>query len=329
MSTLDNSQVERAICYGYSYLETQEGSEFSQLRHGPSDTFHWVGAYIARCVPLSGQSVIAVKHFQLLPLPGVIAFSKNAPPDADSTANGTLAVFEVIGLLRQSLVPVVVCYLLSHQSNNGGFSTYTYEEVNGIYPGISRGGASGWTSPQMDVTALVLRALSRIIREGYMAEELTIPCRKAYQFLLENLETGMVNAYWWSTDLYLLHHLSELCFEWPEHTADLYIQLQRTLEKNPISWINRYGQECPFSSALGLMTLLRMQDASHQVGEVLDWLLKHQCDDGSWRAPPILRVPRPNVLSPSEYDRHVPEDRGLLTTATVIQAIRLYLDLKS
>lgn len=318
---MDISRANEAIRCGYSYLNTQDWREFNQLRHGPSDALHWAGAYIARCMPSLGQSVIAAGHFQSLPLPGVVSFSENAPPDADSTANSTLAVFEATGLQRQSLVPVAACYLLSHQGENGGFSTYTHEEVRWIYPGISPADAIGWTSPQMDVTALVLRTLGRIIMEGYMSEELVTPCRRAYQFLLDNLETGVANAYWWSTDLYLLYHLSELCSEWPEHTADLRAQIQRILEEIPARFSNRYGQECPFSGALGLMTLLRMQGADRQAEESVSCLLECQCDDGSWRAPPILRIPRPNVLLPSEQDRHVPEDKGLLTTATVTQAL--------
>jgi len=342
------SITERAAEKGEKYLLGEEWSEFSTLRHGPSTATDWVGGFIRRCLP---------------DLPGVPTevfsrFSASSSTDLDSEANWAKALGRPIkGWLS---------HLYRGNNTECSVATFNRAEIEAMYPGSS--GKWGWRGGHFEVSALALLSpwdinagaelqdewwLSTEHRHDHMSFEDYVAkvlrkCRSGVAIWLhEWLNYGFDISYWWSTDAYGWHLCADLelvgeleigregflCYE----RLNLHDRILERLEDSDPPMFNRYGEVCPFTMALNLMTLLRTEPGHSSIPYLAELLLGMQENNGSWLSPAILRIPEPNLVAHRDVEelkssstarcRRVAEDKGLLTTATVLQALKRYAQL--
>lgn len=338
------SRVLRAIELAIGYILGTEWSEFSSLRHGPSTAVDWIGGYIRRCLPdLHGFAGEAHNRF-----------SANSGTDLDSEANWAKALGRPIkNWLSHLRRDHFVCSL----------ATYNEAEIKAMYPESDR--EWGWRSGHFEVSALALQSPwdanagielreewwhstenrhDHLPFEDYVAKVMR-KCRSGVTLWLHQwLDYGFDVSYWWSTDAYGWHLCADLELVgeldirretfFSQEGLNFHDRILRRLDASDPPIFNRYGEVCPFTIALNLMSRLKVEPSHSSISYLAELLLGMQEDDGSWKAPAILRIPERHLVDwrnvkelkgPSTARcRRVPEDRGLLTTATVTQALRRY-----
>ncbi|MCG8669757.1 MAG: hypothetical protein MI867_10130, partial [Pseudomonadales bacterium] len=116
-------------------------------------------------------------------------YNKHTGADADSTAN-------VILFLKSLEVTVPAAdqeFLLAHQQQDGGFSTYLDNQ--------------GWSCSHPDVTPMVFMALSGAFQK--------LCADNVKRYLTDNCEKGCLwSAYWWRNCFYSCFHNSRLMMEY-------------------------------------------------------------------------------------------------------------------
>lgn len=309
--------IEAAVSMAYAYLIGTEWVEFSTLRHGPSTAVDWIGGYIRRCLPdLPGMPIKVFNRF-----------SAKSSNDLDSEANWALALGRPLLGWFHNLNNLPQNWHEEHQ----GLSTYSPRDIQSMYQ-LPEEGACGWLSTHFEVTALALQCkwkASPELHDKYILwehdDEENFPERdrefidvlynSANNWILDALRDGSDTSYWWSTDSYGWSLATQ------DHWAKLLV-VERLQDADPLR--NRYGEICPFTMALSLMTWLDVIPDHEIILPLAERLLEMQQSDGSWRAPAILRIPEPHVIRPTPDCRRALEDKGLLTTATAAQALKRY-----
>ncbi|MFH1711643.1 MAG: hypothetical protein ABH846_00195 [Patescibacteria group bacterium] len=295
--------IEAAVSLAYTYLLGTKWVEFSAMRHGPSTAADWVGGFIRRCLP---------------DLPGFdgqinFRFSAKSSTDFDSEINWA----KFTGEPTRGWYHHLDCHGYGHPNFSlVGLATFNYDEVKAMYP-LPEKDTHGWIKSQFEVTALALQC------DWWKPPgigSLNWYTNGAYSYLAECFKTRTDTSYWWSTNAYGWHQVAELDLE--QH-FDLKCWLYERLQaSDPLS--NRYGEICPFTMALSLMTALKVEPNHPSIQSLAELLLETQQADGSWRSPAILRIPKPNVVKPTLGCRRAAEDKGLLTTATITQALKRF-----
>jgi squalene cyclase len=213
---------------------------------------------------------------------------------------------------------------------DGGFRTYASPVSVGHYMGLD-GSVSfeGWQTSQLCVTGVATRALIDAgTSEGVAG---------ALNFIKgSQMEEGYWNPYWWNDALYSTFNcmwalkavdggdeaLGKAC-DWIAET-----QLADG------GWNDGTTDEgVAFSTALalkGLMLGSRSMD-SDRVRRGVEWLLKHQLEDGNWSPYYLLRIPYPAMKAPWRYHAWVRDGKAigavikdhnsLFTTATTYSAL--------
>jgi hypothetical protein len=218
-------------------------------------------------------------------------YNDMAGEDADSTAWAILA-------LRRHGRPVPVDALRTIErccAPDGMVATY--------HAGSSLG--AGWTSPAPDVSAVALQALGtppHLVLAGLLARWIQ--------------PDGLLPAYWWASPL----HTLAAVLDWTSG-AGLPVDVQTAAGKR----LGQWTAESDFESSLLLRCLchLRMDGARQTARD----LLAHQWLDGSWSGSAVLRLTRPDVLTPWETIDAGPlfaDQERIFTTATAVSALALH-----
>lgn len=323
--------IETAVSMAYAYLLGTEWVEFSTLRHGPSTAVDWIGGFIRRCLPdLPGFTGEAYNRF-----------SAKSSDDLDSEANWAVALSRPLAGWRSHLAG-------KDPNEIFGLSTYNLGEVHDMYP-LTAKDARGWIQSHFEITATALQCnwgksnelytewedhgqfrwggwfgMDKIVIdfETFLAESSATNRNRVLKYLEASFVDNNDTCYWWSTDAYGWHQVAEL--DLGQH-FNLKCWLYKRLQVNdPLS--NRYGEICPFTMALNLMTALKVEPGHQSIQSLAELLLEMQQADGSWRSPAILRIPKPDVVKPTLECRRAAEDKGLLSTATVTQALKRLID---
>ena len=220
-------------------------------------------------------------------------YSELTGPDADSTALALL-------FLRAQGRPVTSDRSLhAYQQADGGFSTYTRDASYG-----------GWVQSQPDVTATALLALlptAFVLTEG-------LPAALRYVQRQQRAD-GLWNSYWWTSCLYATQAM----------LACLSAAGERLDSARLTASLCRVPARTPFESALLLMCLTQLGNASHHVAAAHARLLQAgQLPDGSWPSQSMLRLTSREISEPwllAEPGLLFRDEKRLFTTATVLAAL--------
>lgn len=223
-------------------------------------------------------------------------YDEEVGPDADSTA------LAILFLSSQRARVAARSYerLRTFQRDDGGFSTYTYEQNFGA-----------WVASHPDVTAMAIPALLT----HYEISEACVTRAIEYA-IAQGTPEGLWNSYWWNTPLYAteanLRWLIQTGRPFPAATAG-----QTLVRMRPAN---------AFERALLVLSLLHIGcalDAMPMV-EAIRTLLGAQLSGGSWPSEPILRLPARDCYQPwaaSESAPRFADQHRIFTSATVIAAL--------
>lgn len=257
-------------------------------------------------------------------------------PDADTTSFAIRAVLENQGQCDQSSARA---FLLKHQDRvNGGFMTYSApNDLRDLYKKFGRevGSFAGWCSSHVEVTASTLESLS--ILEAVELE----PIESALTFLENSRDLDGLWRGYWATDAYYPTYRSVVALGRFRPASDPHFAhaAKGLTGKQHTDGAWRPAASvlgCPFRTALAAETLLMVGGNVDAAIAATQWLVDRQQEDGRWATrTPFLRIPPPNVLSPDQYQgwgsngggrgaKYV-DDRGILTTATVLSYLARYL----
>lgn len=265
-------------------------------------------------------------------------FSSSVPPDCDSTLHA-LHALRTLDAGPQDL-SASVRFVLAHQTEDGGFSTYkdglSLIKYRGEGKGISY---DGWTQSHVCVTAVALETLPfypELVSQQVLEQ--------ATDFLLKNQSPeGYWESYWWRSKYFA--------------TSRIIIELHKADKREVVAgvssaltwlidsfnrrgfWPDSYDQTvgCPLSTALCINTLSTVRVREDLIQKAVSWLLGRQSADGSWQGLPSLQIPPPNVHNPADFDGWRLGGRGVgsccvdekrtYTTATVVGALHRSLGL--
>jgi squalene cyclase len=295
------------------------------------ESTYWVSGYTghALCQGADSLRLIRMTAQRLIDHQGGDGgwgYGPGVPSDADSTSWCLLFLSE-LGLSDK--VERGVHFLLDHQNTDGGFRTYASPASVGRYMGLDDNiSFDGWQTSQLCVTGVATKALIEAGTSDGVADALNFI--KASQ-----MEEGYWTPYWWNEVLYPTFNcmwalktcngdkVSEKACDWIAET-----QLADG------GWNDGTTDEgVAFSTALALRSLMleaRSRDAEW-VRRGIEWLLKHQLEDGSWPPYYLLRIPYPAMREPWRYHGWVrggkaigaviKDHNRLFTTATAYMAL--------
>jgi hypothetical protein len=182
-----NTSILRGKDYLHSVIEFGLCPEFHQLAHGPSLawTSACVGSTLAEFRETPDSLVEAIIALQNVD--GGWSYNQMVPSDADTTLR-VIQLFEKVGLDDKRILLIAEKFVLAHQKEDGGFSTYTSRALGQM----KYQSAAGWTSSHPCVTALAINhLLDSEARE------------KAQAFMDKHLDHIGPKSYWWRTPRYV------------------------------------------------------------------------------------------------------------------------------
>lgn len=300
-------QREIAVCLqrGVDFLLSQQHDDGFwqdfQLPVGPSTT--WVTALIAYQLTQLCQgdatdaAVRATDWLQQAGADGRWGYNEKVEADADSTA-WVLRLFHVLNIPAF----VDVDFLLAHQRNDGGFSTYLAED--------------GWGASHACVTAAVLLALRPTGRDDVIDN--------AHRWLsAARRDNDVWSGYWWSGPFYPTLLAVQALGE--SRQSEEYQQLLSTL---PGLSVIRSTFELACALSLAIIT----GEDVRLIQLLAERLCRLQRDDGGWPASACLRV-TPHWLSSTEYLRPAElgnvyaDNAGLISSVFACSALSLVVSL--
>jgi Squalene-hopene cyclase C-terminal domain len=225
--------------------------------------------------------------------PGGWGFNRVVGPDADTTSCAIL----FLASFGQPAPEEAYRFLVGYHNPDGGFSTY-----------LPEGQTNSWTVSHPDVTPMALLALLTQPAPNCCAIERGL----AYVLRQQNAE-GWWNSFWWDSPLYATE--ASLSFLHTQSTAPP--APCRLDESQPAN---------PFEKALLLSSMLYCDSIGLEAAiyDLTGQLIAEQQPDGSWKAPPILRITRRDCFEPWASGSPGPlfaDPRRLFTTATVLHAL--------
>ncbi len=182
-----NTSILRGKDYLHSIIEFGLCPEFHQLAHGPSLawTSACVGSTLAEFKETPDALVEAIITLQNLD--GGWSYNQMVPSDADTTLR-VIQLFEKVGLDDKRILLRAERFVLAHQKEDGGFSTYTPKALSSM----KYQSGTGWTSSHPCVTALAINhLLDAEARE------------RAQAFMNMHIDRIGPKSYWWRTPRYV------------------------------------------------------------------------------------------------------------------------------
>jgi squalene cyclase len=331
--------IDRALNYlvNMSLPEGSGWSDFPTNRSGESTS--WVTAHVLWQVGSLLPSRISGASLQALlrqrQEPAAWGFSEAVPADCDSTLNA-LGAMTTLGA-KDERISRSIEFVLAHQTTSGGFSTYKDGLSLVRYRGTGdESNYEGWTQPHVCVTAVALEVLSRFPR--------FVPRRvldSAICFLLDSQATeGYWESYWWRSKYFSTARITK-------YLTSLHNTRARAARERASDWLLRtasaggnwdngydVGLPCPLSTSKCVEALVVTGADGKLALDGIAWLQKNQNADGSWTGAPVLQIPPPHVIRPSEINdwriagRGVgaccADERRIYTTSTVTAALSRY-----
>lgn len=345
MSLVNEKTIDSAIDSAINFLieaRDQKGwwKDFF-LPAGASDA--WVTGFVGTVMAqLSNNHAkqVAEHAWQLLenqcPHQEGWGYTAQVPADADSTL-WVLQLAKILGKEGSERAKRGHIFLKRHLDSGGGVMTYEEEEPIRNYIGLPQGLVefTAWCHPHTCVTAAAA-SLSEL-------REIVVPYLLAKQQV-----NGSWSSYWWFADEYSTA-LALTVVEDPERRARAVYWAQKRL----VNLLNSdQAEEFAIAWCVKLLSTYNNTSTLETCWQGVDFLLQHQCHDGSWQPSAKLRVPRPDNFNPQSVDRWKPwsgvfsglptldnilsetlniyslDCQGIFTTATALLALHSIRELK-
>lgn len=335
------ARYERAITDAATYLMQHRGDdgmwrEFPRILRGANE---WVTAYIATVLaalpglellardPVGSKELLEECHataheaWRLLdarrgPNDGW-GYNSDLPQDADSTLWG-LELADAIGEGGSPRAVAAREVLARHLLADGSVATYIAAAETGLRRLLGDADLRGMFAPHTCVTAAVAR-------RDELAACVTPALARAQD------DDGRWRGYWWSDDEYTTALAVEALSrtegtEFDGRLSEARLWARARFDRSGAVWSRSLGAASPFATAL-CIDILSPSGQPHVDGDVaaaLDWLLRAQHADGSWRPSALMRMPPPEATS-GDAQPHATtvsvDDRALFTTATVTRTL--------
>lgn len=301
-----NDTINKSIEFILSNRQ-EDGMWLNFLTRTHGESADWVSSYVGLSLLDSGveRSELIKTAESILKRQrenGGFSYNHKIVPDADSTA---FAILFLSHFGYQQEVEKAKDFLVTHQKQDGSFSTYRPELIREYYRIGEDISVDGWCSGSPDVTASALRAMPNNER--------------ALRYTLESQqEDGSWRAYWWNDDIY--------------STSELLLAIKDTdLKDNKTKaqkWLAQTKPKTPFYLSLSLQGLMTNGHYGDLIDEGIQQIISAQKEDGSWETYPKLRFPHPSNTNPSENPKRwrddVRDQNRLFTTATCLKALSDY-----
>jgi hypothetical protein len=300
--------LENSIRGGLRFMQASqsEAGYWSDWQLPPGASRMWTTAYVgyrlsrvpkplwdlAQCVLRGAATWLASAEFD----DGGWGYNEEVGPDADSTS------LAILFLSSHGVRVPERSYerLREFQREDGGFSTYTYEQSFGA-----------WVTSHPDVSALAIPALLT----RYEPTEHFLLSASRYA-IAQVRPDGLWNSYWWITSLYA----TEANLRWlvySKYSFSTTTTRRTLLQMQP---------QNVFETALLVLSLLQIgcRLEPRTISGWTDALINAQLPDGSWPSEPILRMPPRDWYQPwavPEPAPAFPDPHRIFTSATVVAAL--------
>jgi squalene-hopene/tetraprenyl-beta-curcumene cyclase len=306
ISVMCRSALARAVGYlvETSCPDGKGWSDFPTNRSGESTS--WVTAHVLWQVGTLLPKSLSETSFRALLSQkqqyGAWGFSQFVPPDCDSTLHALRAMLTLEA--KEVDVSESIEFVLSHQTEEGGFSTYKDGLSLVRYRGTGdETNYDGWTQPHVCVTAVALEVLSHFpeLVPDHVLDN-------AINFLLEaQAPEGYWESYWWRSKYFATSRIIKQFNSINDKRVKAALTRARDWVLRTANargyWDNGYDREipCALSTAHCVDALVATGAELDSVIESVPWLLAQQNDDGSWMGVPLLRIPPSHIKKPDDF----------------------------
>jgi len=310
-----------AIAMGARFLEARQypSGEFRDFRAYGSPGTEWVSGYVGfelsempGAETYSPLRLVSSYVLRSQRTSGGWGYHAGAPTDADSTAWCVRFLSKTLGL-RSHILPASWSTLHAHKDPlTSGYTTYLPSVLQPMTQ-------SGFCHASPCVTANIALSLCES-REQRAVEAV----RQAIEYILaEQEQDGSWTAYWWAERTYV----TSICTSFLETVGQ-----RGTAHDAATVWLRE--SQLPdgswpggaFGAAYGINGLCgtRWYENESHLKRAADYLLRSQLKDGSWGAPPLLRVPSIATQArwhPNDCEPVLPALDRVFTTAAALGAL--------
>lgn len=262
---------------------------------------------------------------------GLAGFHENLIADADSSN----FYFWVKALDSCKQQTSQIQDWLKFMNCNGGWSTYIDKKgLINILKSNSDANLSGWLTAKNCVSAVSACVLSQY-------PELQNEYFNTCSYLKSKIKTdGSIESYWWTNDIYATAY-TLIAFSY----SSIYNKECDLLQHWLLAQINeagfvidtKTGEKSIFYTSLLVKALIKY-DYTHNAAVVnlcINWILRNQFLDGSWKSTPILQIPDPSIddirtinkwkITPFGVNCFIEDHNRVFTTSLVINTINSFL----
>jgi len=340
----DNNVLLSAILDSFKFLKSNQKTEgfWEDLHLDVGTSTEWATGYVGLSMVKACQilkedtdflSQAAMWLVKKQHQHGGWGFNENSGADADSTST-CLLFLQAISPPSINVIQNGIQLLLENQNSDGGFSTYSFEEIKREKEVLNSHFAGpldiykGWCSSDTEVTSISVLAL---LQTTFFTESKILD--RAIDFLIKKQQPEGFWYSYWSNGKLLGTYYSALTLKQFNPGEAALEKAVHWLYKNQLSdggWCNGFRKiSTPYDTALAVSTLLLFEDRKvrNHIKLAIEWLLKNQRIDGSWESFPFLTIPKPWDENQLDSPNLLPATRDhnrLFTTANVLQALIKY-----
>lgn len=306
---LSNNVVKKTINRSINFIlnrQNKDGSWDEYLTSGSVSNL-WSTAFIHANLLGITEKYDAEKTTKYLIQKGnpLWSYNENWPCDADSSN------FVLLSLIRSQKFNIndYLSKLVKYQNEDGGFSTYTNNQVEYLRQGMhlnEKVSFCGWIQSHQCVSSVSSLVLCH-------SHEYKSNYGKLISYFEQQLELNNIGAYWWTSNLYTLSFLLQLIAEDNGRLLSLKL-ISQIIDNTDISFNkslknglihDMYGINF-FYSGLVLGSMLRTDKfynnkVRNRLYKVAKRIISEQMDDGSWIAGNALRLPKTNIINPDTH----------------------------
>lgn len=238
-------------------------------------------------------------------------------------------------------LPVKIKYLIERQNKDGGFPTYTDEEIPMLRARMKYSAKKsyvGWTQSHVCVSSVSFHLLASL-PQGIESQRLAL----LQKYLGNKFQTQKTLSYWWTSDIYSIYWcmLSYAKIDDNKLKKNLIKRIDELvlIYKSTNSVGDNYNNNSIFytSMLLKILCILKEQKVrtyEDQIETLVNKIVISQFEDGSWASTNALRLPDTNVTDPANISSWLESESGcnvramewnsLFTTVVATNAIFHY-----
>jgi len=264
-------------------------------------------------------------------------YKENYINDSDSSNFALLAMMEA----KKRTMYDKIKYLIERQNKDGGFPTYTDEEIPMLRARMKYSAKKsyvGWTQSHVCVSSVSFHLLASL-PQGIESQRLAL----LQKYLGNKFQTQKTLSYWWTSDIYSIYWcmLSYAKIDDNKLKKNLIKRIDELvlIYKSTNSVGDNYNNNSIFytSMLLKILCILKEQKVrtyEDQIETLVNKIVISQFEDGSWASTNALRLPDTNVTDPATISFWPESERGcnvramewnsLFTTVVATNAIFHY-----